>query len=205
MTTLFLVRHGSHDLLGRTLAGRMPGVRLNARGRAEARALGERFAGTAVDELVTGPLQRSVETAAPIAESTGLEPRIDPALDEMDFGAWTGHLFSDLEAVPAWKAFNSCRSVTPVPGGETMLAAQARAVHGLERVRMRHPEGAVVVVSHGDVLRAAIAYYLGLSLDLLHRFEIDPASVTTLRVEPRGAVLLRMNDCAAASPMIASR
>lgn len=194
MTRFYLVRHASHDLLGRVLAGRMPGVHLNARGRREADWLGERFRSSAVDALVTSPLERSLETAGPIAAALGMAPQIEPALSEMAFGEWTGRSFEELAEVPAWRAFNTCRSVTPVPGGETMLQTQARAVAALERLRERHGDGAVLVVSHGDVFRAVVAHYLGLCLDLLQRFMIEPASVTTLHVAANGATLVRLND-----------
>jgi probable phosphoglycerate mutase len=194
MTRFYLVRHASHDLLGRVLAGRMPGVHLNARGRREADWLRERFRSVAVDALITSPLERSLETAGPIAAALGLAPEIEPALGEMSFGEWTGRSFEELEEVPAWRAFNTCRSVTPVPGGETMLQTQVRAVAALERLRERHGDGSVVVVSHGDVLRAVVAHYLGLCIDLLRRFMIEPASITTLHVAPDGATLVRLND-----------
>ncbi|HYJ32744.1 MAG TPA: histidine phosphatase family protein [Candidatus Binatia bacterium] len=194
MTCFYLVRHASHDLLGRVLAGRMPGVHLNARGRQETDWLRERFRSVPVDAIVTSPLERSLETADPIASALGLVPQIEPALLEMAFGEWTGRSFEELEKVPGWRAFNTCRSVTPVPGGETMLQTQVRAVAALERLRERHADGNVLVVSHGDVFRAVVAHYLGLCLDLLQRFMIEPASITTLHVAGHGATLVRLND-----------
>lgn len=153
MTRFYLVRHASHDLLGRVLAGRMPGVHLNARGRREADWLRERFQSVPVDALVTSPLERSLETAGPIATALGLAPEIEPALGEMSFGEWTGRSFEELEAVPAWRAFNTCRSVTPVPGGETMLQTQVRAVAALERQRERHSNGAVLAADGATLVR----------------------------------------------------
>jgi probable phosphomutase (TIGR03848 family) len=199
VTLFLLVRHASHDLLGRTLAGRMPGVHLNERGRREALWLRDRLQGERVEALYASPLERSRETAAPIAEALGLIPQIEPAFSEMAFGEWTGRDFADLERIAAWKAFNACRTAAGVPGGETMLETQSRAVKALERLRECHGGSTVVVVSHGDVIRAAVAHYLGLSLDLLHRFEIEPASITTLRVADHGATLLRLNESPAPS------
>jgi broad specificity phosphatase PhoE len=197
MTRFLLVRHASHDLLGRVLAGRMPGVHLNARGRREAAWLRDRLAGPGgrPDVLVTSPLERSLETAGPIASALRLTPQVEPALGEMAFGEWTGRSFEELERVPAWRSFNVCRSAARVPGGETMLEAQARAVSALERLRECYGDATLAIVSHGDVLRAAVAHYLGLSIDLLHRFEIEPASITTLHVSAQDARLIRLNEC----------
>lgn len=175
----------------------MPGVHLNARGRREAAWLRDRLVQAVMcpDALVASPLERSLETAAPIGAGLGLTPQIEPALGEMAFGEWTGRSFEELERVPAWKAFNVCRSAARVPGGETMLETQARAVAALERLRECYGDATLAIVSHGDVLRAVVAHYLGLSIDLLQRFEIEPASITTLDVSPHGARLIRLNEC----------
>jgi len=202
MIRFLLIRHASHDLLGRVLAGRMPGVHLNRQGRREALALRDHLRGASIDAIVTSPLERALETAGPIAEALGIEPEIEPALTEMSFGDWTGRTFEELERVPAWKAFNACRSTAPVPAGETMLQTQARAVHALERIRCaRSQDVTVAVVSHGDVLRAIVAFHLGLPIDFLHRFEIEPASITTLHVADHGATLLRLNQPPALDPV----
>jgi len=204
MTRFLLVRHASHDLLGHVLAGRTPGVHLNAAGLRQVAWLRERLAGVGAKALVTSPLERSVETATPIADALGLIPKIEPALVEMDFGAWTGRTFEELALDPAWKAFNTHRSAAVVPGGETMLETQSRSVAVLERLHRCFGDATLVVVSHGDVIRAAVAHYLGLSLDLLPRFEVEPASITTLTRSVRGARLVRLNECPVAWGMLHS-
>ena len=126
-TTLILVRHAVHGLLGRVLAGCMPGVGLSAEGHAQAAALADALAGQVIRAVWTSPLQRAIETAVPIAARHGLMPVIDPALTEVDFGTWTGQPFDALHG-PEWEAWNTNRAMAVPPGGETILAAQARAV-----------------------------------------------------------------------------
>jgi probable phosphoglycerate mutase len=99
----------------------------------------------------------------------------------MDFGAWTGRRFAELDELPEWRRFNTLRSVTRAPGGESMLEVQARAVSAVEALRRRHPEGRCLVVSHGDVLRGLVAHYAGIPLDLFQRLEIAPASVSVVQ------------------------
>lgn len=172
-TTLILVRHAVHGLLGRVLAGRMAGVGLSAEGHAQAAALADALAGQAIRALWTSPLQRAIETAAPIAARHGLVPVIDPALTEVDFGTWTGQPFDALHG-PEWEAWNTNRAMAVPPGGETILAAQARAVAVM--LRVAGGGGTVVVVSHQDVLKAMLAHVLGTPLDLMRRFDVAPAS-----------------------------
>jgi broad specificity phosphatase PhoE len=175
-TTFHLVRHASYDMLGRVLAGRTPGHALNATGRAEAARLAQTLASGSISAIVSSPLERAQETARIIAARLALPVETEPALNEIDFGEWTGMTFEALHAMPAWQVFNIFRGAACIPGGETMLAAQARSVEALARLRLARPGQQVVVVSHGDVVKALIAHFLGISLDLFRRIEIAPAS-----------------------------
>ena len=175
-TTLHLVRHASYGLLGHTLAGRSPGHHLSPQGQREAEAVADDLAARPLALVVAGPLERAHETAAPIAGRHRLPVGQEPGFDEIAFGAWTGCRFAELEGRPEWVAFNQFRSVAPVPGGETMLAVQARAVTAMLRLRAAWPGAEIAVVSHADVLKAVLAALLGMPLDLCRRLEIAPAS-----------------------------
>jgi probable phosphoglycerate mutase len=158
----------------------MPDVPLNQDGRAQAAALAGHFAGRGITAVIASPMQRARETAAPIAAALGLKLLVEPRFDELDVGAWTGATFQDLHTDREWQAFNRFRSFAPVPGGETMLAVQARAVAAIGALRETHPDGEVVVVSHSDVVKSLLAYFLGVPLDLFRRLEITPASRSKL-------------------------
>ena len=198
MTTLFLVRHAAHGLLGHVLTGRMAGVRLGEEGLRQADRLAERLARESVAAVHSSPLERARETAAPIARRLGLEVQVSEALNEIDLGEWSGRSFDSLDRDPLWRNWNSARSVTRPPGGETMLEVQARTVAWIERIRRELPEAGVVLVSHGDVIKAGLAYYLGLALDAWPRFEISPASLSAVVVGDWGARVLVMNEVQAA-------
>ncbi len=176
--TLHLVRHAEHGLLGHVLAGRMPDVPLSPAGQRQAAALAARFAGSGARAVLASPVQRAGETAAPIAAALGLRTITEPGLDEVDFGAWAGRRFEALADAPGWTAWNAARGIAPTPGGEAMLAVQARAVAAL--AAQRAEGGSVVAVSHSDVIKAVLAYALGMPLDLLHRLGIAPASRSVL-------------------------
>ena len=193
-TTFFLVRHASHDLLGRVLAGRSAGVSLNAAGRSEAGRLAERLAREEVAAIHSSPMERAWQTAEPIAHRLGLPVEVAEELNEIDFGDWSGADFAALEREPQWERWNSARSVTRPPGGETMPEAQARALRHIERVRCGRAGRGVVLVSHGDIIKSVLAHVFGLSLDGLHRFEVSPASVSTLVLGDWGGKVLSMNE-----------
>ncbi len=197
-TTFFLVRHAAHDRVGTLLCGRMAGVRLGVMGRAQAQRLAERFAHEDVACVQSSPLERAVETAEPIAARLGRSPEICEGITEIDFGIWSGMSFETLSQDPRWRSWNDARQVSRPPDGETMLEAQARIVKAMEETRRLHPGRSVVLVSHSDVIKAALLYHLGMPIDAYSRIEIEPASVSTLVVGDWGSKVVRLNEVTAA-------
>lgn len=187
------MRHAAHGLLPHTLAGRMEGVALSEEGRAQATRLAEWFAGHPVAAVLSSPVQRARETAAPVAARLGLPVQVAEAWTEIDFGAWTGRRFDDLAADPAWQRWNAARGLAAPPGGEAAHAAQSRALAGLEALRREWPGQAVAVVSHADVIRAALAGVLGTGLERPWRLRIDPAGVSTVRLGDGEAEVVAVN------------
>lgn len=204
-TTLHLVRHAAHDRVDAMLCGRMQGVPLGALGKAQAEALARRLADEPVAAVYASPLQRCRETATPIAAALGCEVRIAEAVNEIDYGEWTGARFDRLGADARWRVWNESRATAAPPGGESMAAVQERVLAGMESWRRGHPGCAVVAVTHSDVIKAAICGVLGLSLDCIHAIDIQPASITTLVLWRGGGKLVGLDqgvalDRAAASP-----
>jgi broad specificity phosphatase PhoE len=114
-------------------------------------------------------------------------------LNEIDYGAWTGRTIAELREMEAWRRFNQLRGSTAIPGGETMLEVQGRMLRLIERLCAAHAGQTLALVSHGDVIKATLSHYLGVPLDLFHRIEISPASVSIVRVEHHGAEVLLVN------------
>jgi len=197
-TTFFLVRHAAHDRVGSVLCGRMPGVHLGAAGKAQAERLARRFADENVAGICASPLERAVETAEPIAARLGKTLEISEAIAEIDFGAWSGTSFDVLAQDPRWATWNSARSISRPPYGETMLEAQGRIVGAMEQLRSRHAEQSVILVSHSDIIKAALLYHLGMPIDAYARFDVEPASISTVVVGDWGSKVLRLNEVVAA-------
>ncbi len=192
-TLLHLIRHASYPPLGSMLAGRAPGLSLTEAGRAEAELLSARLAGHHLAAVFTSPRERARETAAPIAARHGLAPLVDADLDEIDFGTWTGRSFAELAEDPDWQAFNLFRAFSPIPGGETMAAVQARAVAALLRLSAAYPEAELAVVSHGDVIKGMLLHVLGAPLDLMRRIDLAPASRSVVSLGRLDARVLAIN------------
>lgn len=193
MALFYLVRHGYTDWVDRAIAGRLPGIHLNALGREQARCLGEKLGKVSMDCICAGPLERVRETAEPLVSSRGMELRVCEEFNEVDFGDWTGYAVSVLTG-SHWERFNSFRSGTRIPRGEMMLEVQGRMISGLERLAGEFPEGKVAVVSHADPLKTVIAHFAGMPLDLFLRLEISPASLSIVELCPWGPRILSIND-----------
>ncbi len=202
MTTFFLIRHASCNGLGQTLWGRTPGVCLNETGKLQAQRLAERFRGMKFEAIYSSPLERALETAETIARSMNLEVNKNSAFDEIDFGEWTGKSFDTLSGNELWQRFNNERSTTRIPGGESFLEVQTRVVIELERLSSQHNNTRVAIVSHADVIKAAVGYFTATPIDLLQRIEISPCSVNVIAIDKDRVRLLTINNTGALSDLL---
>ena len=178
---MLLVRHAQTDHLGTRLSGRAPGVRLNAAGLDQARALADRLRAVDPAAIYSSPLERALETAAPVARACGRKVTIEPDLVEIDFGAWTGAAFDALDRDPLWQLFNAHPGRARIPGGERLADVAARSAAALRRLARRHEGQAVIVVSHLDVLRLGLARLMGRPLDTFRTLAIAPASIFSVQ------------------------
>lgn len=194
--TFLLIRHASTADLDVRMSGRRPGVPLSPEGRAQTEALAARLAGTRIDALLASPLDRTRETAEALARNHHLPVVFDDLLIEIDMGEWTGATFDALHADPRWATWNAERATARCPGGESMGEARARIAELMAREAARRPDRVIALVTHSDLIRAAVCDVLGLGLAGVHGFSIDPASVTRVVAGEWGARLQSMNEFA---------
>ncbi|MEI7593287.1 MAG: MSMEG_4193 family putative phosphomutase [Actinomycetes bacterium] len=194
-TTVILVRHGQTPTTGTTLPGRAPGLHLSDRGIEQASAVAARIAKLEnVAAVYASPLERTRETAAPIAKGLGLRVRVERGLLECDFGEWTGRKLKDLNKLPEWKTVQSYPSGFRFPGGESFSEMQLRMTSSLARLASAHRGETIVAVSHADPIKAALADALGTHLDLFQRIVISPCSASVIWYGGTGPVVLTSNS-----------
>ncbi len=144
--------------------------------------------------VYASPIERTTQTAAAVAERHGLQVQALPGVLEADYGEWTGGKIADLAKTDLWKTVQRAPSRARFPNGESLAEMQTRMVVALEEVVARHRGELVVVVSHADPIKAAIAHYTGVHLDLFQRIVVSPASVTVFELGAHGAAMLKCND-----------
>jgi probable phosphoglycerate mutase len=191
---IHLIRHGHHALLGRTLCGRMKGVELDDLGCEEMARCAETITPRPT-MIQSSPQRRCMQSACILAARFGLPIEIVPALDELDYGEWTGRSFESLAPDPLWSCWNRQRGTNRPPAGESMRSLQKRVVTHLEQVSSdRRTIGIVLAVSHAEPIRAALLHYSRKELDDFLSIEIDPGSVSTLSVDDRGIKIIGVNQ-----------
>jgi probable phosphoglycerate mutase len=184
------------------LPGRAPGLHLAESGREQAGRLAERLAawvpsnGTrpAISAIYASPLERTRETAAPLARALGVRVRVVRGLTECDFGEWTGAELKKLMKLPEWTTVQRYPSGFRFPGGESFAGMQARLVDTVADLRRHHPGETIVAVSHADPIKAVVADALGTHLDLFQRIVISPCSVTAIAYSAVGPAVLAVNS-----------
>jgi probable phosphomutase (TIGR03848 family) len=192
------VRHGQTPTTGAVLPGRAAGLHLADAGKEQAAAAAERLAKVKnVAAVYASPLERTRETAAPIAKALGLKVQTDRGLLECDFGEWTGRPLKELMKLPEWKAVQRYPSSFRFPGGESFSEMQTRITDTVARLGRKHPGQTLVLVSHADPIKAAVAHALGTHIDLFQRIVISPCSVTAIAYGELSPVVLTVNSTSA--------
>jgi ribonuclease H / adenosylcobalamin/alpha-ribazole phosphatase len=194
---ILLIRHAAHAHVANILSGRTPGIALSSEGRSQAEGLAMRLDDLALNAIHASPVQRAQETAHSVAARQGLKVETVPELEELDFGDWSGRSFLELADDPRWNDWNCVRESAAAPNGESMAQAQERAWAHVQRTAGVWPDGMIAMITHCDIIRSVIARALGLSLNHIHRFDIDTASISRLVVGAWGAKVLSLNETCA--------
>ncbi len=203
MTRLFLIRHGANDSLKENvLVGWTPGIHLNQKGRTQAQALAQRLAPVEIEAVYASPLERTMETAQIVAAPHELPVVVRERLGEVRFGRWTGEPLTKLRRRRLWRAVQFAPSTMRFPGGESFCEMQARVVAELDELRAKHPRQTIAVGSRAAVIKAAVAHYAGLHLDLFQRLVISPASLTVVALGGPVPYLACMNETGHLPPAV---
>jgi len=201
---VLLVRHGRTPTTGSVLPGRAAGLHLSEEGQSQAAAVAERIralhdsrtaakGGVGVTTVYASPMERTRETAAPIAKALAVRTRTRKGLIECEFGEWTGRELKELAKLPEWKTVQRHPSGFRFPKGESFGEMQARMVDAVNQIVHDHPGETVVAVSHADPIKAAVASALGTPLDLFQRIVIGQCSVSAVLYGAHGPTVLAVN------------
>lgn len=183
MTIFLLIRHGENDWVGKKLAGRLPDVHLNKNGHQQAQKIADVLKDAPIKAIYSSPMERTIETATPLAEKLGLQIVQKPDLQEIDFGDWQGKSIKQLARRKLWKTVQNNPQEMVFPGGESFSGAQIRLAECLKSISQEHEEVDVVACfSHSDSIRLLVAYFLNMQLNDFQRVAIHTASVSVIHL-----------------------
>lgn len=190
MLDIFLIRHGQTDA---NISGFIMGqgeYPINNYGRSQAVKISKFLKDVEFKALYVSPSKRAMQTAQILMKGRDSLPFVeDPNLDEIAFGDWIGKMMDDIRGSDDYNNYMWKPSTYTVPQGEHIPDVQARAVAVVEKIQRKYNVGKVVIVSHADVIKAILNYYLKMPLDRWQTFRIDNCSLSILRFaedrEPR--------------------
>lgn len=198
---LVLIRHAhSESNASGVLSGRIPNVHLSAKGIKQAEQLADRLGAFSLAQMRISPMERCAETIDPwmkkyVSKSkVNFKPIIDPGVNEVDYGIWSGKKLSSLSKKREWKTVQESPSRMYFPDGEGIAAMQSRAMQSVHELAKLPDSKVGVIVSHGDVIKSIVASALGMHLDEFQRIIIDPASVTIIEYSSIKPRLVLLND-----------
>ena len=201
MASIILVRHSrSTANTAGVLAGQAPGIALDEVGFTQAQGLVSRIGEIEIKRVISSPLQRCLETITPWHTAHGKSTiEIDHNFIESDYGSWTGQKLSELSKEPLWKEVQKEPSKVTFPAGESFKAMFDRVSKGLDQIiDSLDDDDNVIIVSHGDIIKLAIAKILDLPIDNFQKLVIDPASISIVKVEKQDeskrTALISMNE-----------
>ena len=197
-TVIILVRHGHTPTTGKILPGRTRGLHLSELGKEQADKVASNLCSLHnVKAVYSSPMERTIETAKPIAKNFGMKVQRHQGLIEANFGKWTGRKLSDLRKLNDWEKVQKNPSLFRFPDGESFMEIQSRMVSAISSICENHKGEIVVAVSHADTIKAFLTAALGTPLDLFQRLHISPCSVSPVIFSAKSPFVLAINSTGA--------
>jgi broad specificity phosphatase PhoE len=197
MLRLILVRHGETERNSEErLQGGKSDLPLNEKGRAQAHCLGLALKGEKLKAIYSSPLKRAFDTAQAVALHHRMKIQTDHALAEIDMGSIDGLDLAEVKESQAdfWQRWRQGDYSVALPGGESPLQVQQRALGAVQGIIGRHREGSVVVVSHAISLQTIITALLGAPLSSFVRFHLGVTGITIFQIDDNRTSLVMLND-----------
>ena len=194
-TRLVLIRHGEVEARYQRVFGGRTDMELSPLGQEQARQLAAHLRPTHVDAAYVSPLRRAQQTMAALAATNGYQPVVLDDLREVDFGAWTGLSWEEVQVRFGCSPFEWLEQLSrdAISEAEPVEAFRARAARALERITAAHPNQTVAAVCHGGVIRMLLAELLRVPLPTMAHFEVDYASISVVEFRPPRTELVLLN------------
>lgn len=197
MLTIYFVRHGQTAHSRENAFCGALDAPLTPDGHRMAEALAEHWSHLPFQAVYASNKARAIQTATPIANRLKLPVQVEPGLREIEYGAWEGLSEDEVERdhPGAFKAWGDHPDLNPPPGGETAVQIAERALAAVEHIKHKHPDGAVLAVSHKATLRILVCAFLGIPVgEFRRRIAMPVAAVSAVQFKNSGPLLKFLGD-----------
>ncbi len=193
---VLLVRHGHTDWNEEGVFRGRIDIELNPKGRKQADIIGRRLQKVRLDAVYSSPLSRAVETAVRIASFHSKEVQLCGELIDIDFGRWQGLKLADVRTgyPEVYRVWETAPQKVRIPEAETLKEVRVRLLAGLKKIFHIHPDGTVVLVSHGLTNKVLICAILGLDNSHFWKVKQDNGAINIFKYTEHGSKLFLMND-----------
>lgn len=185
-TRLYLLRHGEVETRYHKVFGGKIDMDLSPKGHEQVQALADYFHRHPPHVIYSSPMKRVQQTLTPLARQTGLKPVVMKGLREVDFGAWTGLSWDQVQERFQVSAFEWLDQLEKgaIEDAESTQAFRGRVEESLRHILNEAPHKEIAVVCHGGVIRMALSVLFDMPFQKMAHFDVEYASVT--RVAIRG-------------------
>ena len=178
---LYFIRHGQTDWnREKRIMGRSP-VPINDIGKERVLKTAEFLSDDGIDMIYSGTLKRARQTADIFSNVWGVNIQEDSRLDESPFQQWVGKRYKELKGDPDFKLYTAKPSQSNFSENEDMSGIRKRVTEFVKEIEQKENKKAAII-SHSDVIKPALTYFLRMDLDMMHRITIENASVTLVAV-----------------------
>lgn len=196
LTRIVVIRHGETAWNVDTRIQGQLDVPLNDKGQWQARRLAAALADEGITRIYASDLQRAWQTAAPLAEATGVVPQPETGLRERAFGVFEGLTWAEIERDHPVQSERWRRREPEFgpEGGETLADFYARCVACVTSLAKRHPGEVLALVAHGGVLDCVYRAATRVDLRAPRSWQLVNASINRLLYTPQGLTLVGWAD-----------
>lgn len=191
MTLIYLLRHAESIANEKGILAGRSDVGLSKRGKNQALVLSKTLKELEIDRILVSPIPRCRETILPyLASRPGkdIPIEVNENFQEMDYGNWSGRKLKILSLKRDWRKIQNFPEKFSFPGGESFQDAWDRVLRGLDELNRLYPKARILLISHGDIIKMALAQTLGTELRNFQKIHINPASLSAIELGKKNFV-----------------
>lgn len=196
MTKLYLIRHGETMWNKEKRTQGIRNIQLSELGKLQARYLAKRLEKENIDVIYSSDLSRAYETAKIVGKHIGKSVRPLPEIREMNFGEWEGLTINEIKRKyqDIYNQWNTTPHIAKIPGAETLIQVQERAMKGVNHIIKENPDKNIVMVSHGAAIKTIIFRLLDIDLSYYRKIRQDNTAINIIDFKEEYNVLVQLND-----------